>query len=113
MILEHCNCAFGNVDAVIVGWDEGDVHMVALDVRFDGLGTFIVHNLERGCIPAGIDFGKYVCERCNHGTIGFGRHGTDKDGIQVIDVYYKHILHVAEGLYGDGTGAIGVHRPCV
>ena len=41
----------------------------------------------------------------------FGRRGADKDGIQIINVCDKHILHVAEGLHGEGTGAIGVHRP--
>ncbi len=37
----------------------------------------------------------------------------DKDGIQVINVSYKHILHVAEGLHMEGTGAVGVHFPGV
>ncbi len=54
----------------------------------------------------GIEIGKYVIEHCNHGTIGFGRHGADKDGIQVIDVCKKHILHVAEGLDREGTGGV-------
>ncbi len=47
-----------------------------------------------------IEVGKYVRECYNHGTIGFGRHGTDKDGIQVVDVCHKHILHVAEDCTG-------------
>ncbi len=37
----------------------------------------------------------------------------DKDGIKVIDVCHKHILHVVEGLYGEGTGAISVYHPGV
>jgi hypothetical protein len=37
MLLEHCNPAFGGSDTVIVGWDEVDVHMVALDVHFNSL----------------------------------------------------------------------------
>ncbi len=53
MLFESCNHAFGGVDPVIVGWDKVDVHMVALDVCFNGLGAFIVHNVERGCISAG------------------------------------------------------------
>ncbi len=47
MLLERCNHAFGGIDSVIVGWDEVDVHIVASDVQFDGLGTFIVHDDER------------------------------------------------------------------
>ncbi len=57
----------------------------------------------------GIEIGKYVSEHCNHGTIGFGRHGMDKDGIQVVDLCNKQILHVAEGLYGEGSSALDVH----
>ncbi len=48
MLLERFNHAFGGVDSVIVGWDKVDVHMVASDVHFNGLGTLIVHNVKRG-----------------------------------------------------------------
>jgi hypothetical protein len=85
--------------------------MVVLDVCLDSLEAFIVHYVEHGCIHMGVEVGKNVGECCNHGTIIFGRHGVDKDGIQVINVCCKHILHDAEGLHGEGTGAIGVHRP--
>ncbi len=111
MLFESCNCTFSGVDPVIVGWDKVDVHMLALDVCFNGLGAFVVHNAELGHIPTGMEVGKNVREICNHGTIGFGRHGTDKDGIQVINVCHKHILHVAEGLHREGTGVVGVHCP--
>ncbi len=97
MIFESCNRTFGSVDPVIVGWNKVDVHMVASDGCFNNLGAFIVHNVECGRILAGIEVGKNFRERCNHGTIGFGRHGVDKDGAQGINVCHKHILHVAEG----------------
>ncbi len=113
MLFESCNRAFGGIDLVIVGWDKVDFHMVALDVCSDSLGAFIVHNVERGCIPAGVEVGKNVREWCNHCTFGFGRQGTDKDGIQVVNVCHNHILHVAGGSHGEGTGAIGVHCPDV
>jgi hypothetical protein len=48
LLIERCNHAFGGIDSVIVGWDKVDVHMVASDVHFDGFGTFVVHNVERG-----------------------------------------------------------------
>ncbi len=113
MLFESCDPVFGGVDLVIVGWDKVDVHMVVLDVCFNGLGEFVVHCIEPGCIPAGIEIGKNICQCCNHGTIVFGRHGTDKDGIQVINVCHKQIWHVAERLYGEDTGAISVHCPSV
>ncbi len=113
MLIESCNCAFGGIDPVIVGWDEVDVHIVVSGVCFYGLGVFIVHYVERGCIPVGIEVDKNVCECCNHGTIIFGRHGMDKDGIKVINAHHKHILHVAEGLHQECTSAISVHCPGV
>jgi hypothetical protein len=58
MLFESCNCAFGGVDSVIVGWDEVDFHMVVSDVCFYGLGTFIVHYIECACIPMGIEVSK-------------------------------------------------------
>ncbi len=48
MLLERCNYTFAGVDLVIVGWDKVDVNMVASDVHLNGLGTFIIHNVERG-----------------------------------------------------------------
>jgi hypothetical protein len=69
MLYGSCNCTVGSVDPVIVGWDKVDVHTVVLDVCFDGVGAFIVHYVERGYIPAGVDVGKNVCERCNNDTI--------------------------------------------
>jgi hypothetical protein len=87
--------------------------MVTSGVCFNSLGTFIIHNVEHGPIPMGVEVGKNVRECCNHGTIGFGGHGVDNDRIQVIDVCHKHILHVVEGLYREGTSAVGVHLPGV
>jgi hypothetical protein len=111
MLLESCNCTFGCVYPVIVGWDKVDVYMVALDMCFNGLGEFIVHYVEHGHIPVGVDVSKNFCERYNHGIIGFGRHGMDKDGIKVVNVHHKHILHVVKGLHREGNGAVGVHHP--
>ncbi len=90
-----------------------DVHIVAWDVCFDSLGAFVVHYVERGCIPADNEVGKNGCEHCNHGTIVFGWHGVDNDGVQIVNVCYKHVLHIAERLHGVGTGAVGEHHPGV
>ncbi len=87
---------FVGVDLVIMGWDKGGVHTVALDVCFDSLGAFIVHYVEHGCISAGIEVGENVHECCNHDNAIFGWHGADKDGIQVVNVDHKHILHVVK-----------------
>ncbi len=113
MLFESCHHAFGGVDPVIVGWDEVDVNMVVLDVCFDGLGALIVHYVERGCIPTGVEVRKNVCEHCNHGIVVYGRHGANKDGIQVVNVCHKYIFCAVEGSHEEGTVAIAVNCPGV
>ena len=73
-----------------------DVHVVTPDVGFDRLGTFVVRDIERGCIPTGVEGPKDVFESDNHCSIILGWHGADKDGIEVINIGHNHILHVAE-----------------
>jgi len=96
MLFGSCNCAFSRVDTVIVGGNEVDVHVVAPDVGFGCLGAFVVHDIERGRISTGVEGHEDVFEGGNHCSIILGWHGTDKDGIEVITIGRKHILHVAE-----------------
>jgi hypothetical protein len=102
MLVESCNCMFSGIDPVIVGWDKVHVHIVALVVCFNSLGSFVVHYVECGCIPVGAEVGKNVCECCHHGTIVSGWHGTEMDGIQVVKVHHKHILNVTGRLHREG-----------
>ena len=73
-----------------------DVHVVATDVGFDCLGAFVVHDIEHGCISTGVEVCEDVFESGNHCLIVHGWHGADKDGIEVINIGHKHVLHVAE-----------------
>jgi len=84
MLLEGSNRAFSCIDMVIVGGNEVDVHAVALDVGFNCLGAFVVHDIERGHISTGVEGRKDVFEVGNHCFIILGWHGTDKDDIEVI-----------------------------
>ncbi len=45
MFLESTDGTFGGVDAMIVRRDQLDFHLVGLDVLFDCLGAFIVHDI--------------------------------------------------------------------
>ncbi len=95
MLFEGRDCAFGRVYLVIVGGEEVDVHVVS-PVGFDCLGAFVVHDIEPGCISTGVEGCKDVFESGNHCFIILGWHGTDKDGIEVINVGHKYVLHVVE-----------------
>ena len=74
-----------------------DVHIVAPNVGFNCLGAFVVHDIEHGRISTGgVEGHEDVFEGGNHRSIILGWHGMDKDGIEVINICHKHILHVAE-----------------
>ncbi len=96
MLFEGCDRAFGRIYLVTVGGDKVDVHVVSPDVGFDCLGAFIVHDIERGRISTGVEGCEDVFESSNHCFIILGWHGADKDGIEVINLGHKHVLHVAE-----------------
>ncbi len=45
MFLESTDGVFGGVDMMIVRRDQLDFHLVGLDVLFNCLGAFIVHDI--------------------------------------------------------------------
>jgi hypothetical protein len=45
MFLESTDGVFGGVHAMIVRRDQLNIHLVGLDVVFDCLGAFIVHDV--------------------------------------------------------------------
>ncbi len=96
MLFEGCYRAFSPIYLVIVGGDEVDAHVVAPDVGFNCLGALIVHDIECGHISTGVEGCEDVFERGNNCSISPGWYDADKDGIEVINIGNKHVLHVAE-----------------
>ena len=78
------------------GWGEVDAHVVALDVGFNCLGALLVHDIECGIISTGVEGSEDIFESGYHRAICSGWYGADKDGIEVVNIGHKHILHVAE-----------------
>ncbi len=46
MFHESGDGPFRGIDLVVVGGDRLDVHPVGMDVLLQGLGTFVVHDIE-------------------------------------------------------------------
>ena len=46
MFFEGADGTFGGIDAMVVRWDQLYLHFVFLDMRFNGLGTFVIHDVE-------------------------------------------------------------------
>jgi hypothetical protein len=118
MFLESCNRAFSSVDLVIVGVGKVDVHVVGSDLGFNGIWLFVVHDVNRGCIPMAVEGREDLYEGSIHrpiivGIRVFGRHGADKDSIEIINIHHKHRMHVMEWTHREGACAISVHCPGV
>jgi hypothetical protein len=78
---------------MVVGGDKVNVHVIFLNVCRDSFGAFVVHHVECGVIVRGSESGEDVGKCVNHGAIVLGGHGANKDGIEVIDIRHKNILH--------------------
>ncbi len=46
MFFEGADGTFGGIDAMVVRWDQLYFHFVFLDMLLNGLGTFIIHDVE-------------------------------------------------------------------
>ncbi len=108
MFLESGNGPFRSIDLVVVGGDKLNVHPVGTDVFFYGLGTFVVHDVEGRLIVSHPEYGEDLGEGSNHGGVSAGRHWSDNDGVEVIDICHKDVLHVLEGPDGEGLGEVSV-----
>ncbi len=60
-------------------------------------------------IVAGSESGKDVGECVDPGAIVLEGHGANKDGVEVIDIRHKNLLHRSEGADGEGARKIGIH----
>ena len=101
--------AFGGVDPMVVGGDKVNVHVILANVHRDGLGAFVVHYVQCGVIVTGGESGEDVGEGVDHGAIILGGHGAHEDGVEVVNVCHKNVLHRSEGADGEGARKIGIH----
>ncbi len=109
MFLESTDGPFCGVDAMIVRRDQLDFHLVETDVLFDCLRAFIIHDVWcRLVVPSSKNI-EDVCEGGYEGCVGLGRHWVGDDGIEVIDIHNKDVLHILEGPDRESTSEVCVH----
>ncbi len=72
-----------------------------------------VSDVEGWLVSVGCKGGKNIGEGSNHGSVVHGGHSTNKDGIEVINVCNKDVLHGFERADGERTWEVGVHCACV
>ncbi len=59
-----------------------------------------------GLVSEGCKGGKNIGEGTNHGSIILGGLSVDKDGVEVINVCNKDVLHGLEGALGNASGRL-------
>jgi hypothetical protein len=91
------------------------VQLCRPNVPFDGLGAFVVHDVEDRLIILRAKGVKNVSEGRDESGIGACRHWTDNDGVEVVDICNEDILHIFERPDGEGAGKVRVHcsRVCI
>jgi hypothetical protein len=87
---------FHSIDAVVVWWDQLDVHLVGSDVLLNRLGALVVHHIQCWLVIASTKYCKHFGEGRDERGVGAGWHWSHNDCINVVDVHNKDILHVLE-----------------
>ncbi len=77
---------FSSIDAVVMWWDQLDVHLVDLNVLLNCLGALIVHHVKCWLVITSTENPKHFEEGGNEQGIGAGWHWLHDDGIEVVDM---------------------------
>ena len=97
------------------GTSKLDSQFFCANMSFDCLGAFIIHYIQVGLIMLCSESSKYVGECRDESGIGARRHRAYDDGVEVVNVSDKNILHVSERPDGKCTDEVSVHcsRVCI
>ena len=96
MFFEGVNGTFCIIAMMVVQWDQLYLHLLLFDVFLNGLGAFVIHDIEHRlvlvllCLQNVEDFCEGSDERC----ISVVWHWVDHNGIKVINVCNKYVLHI-------------------
>ncbi len=104
------NLAISSVEAVVMWWDQLDIHLVGLDVLLNCLGALVVHHIQFWLVIASTEYCKHFGEGSNEQGIGAGWHWPHNDCIEVIDIGNKDIFPVLKRPNGKSTSDVSVHR---
>ena len=109
MFFEGANGTFGGIDAMVVRWDQLNLHLVLFDVFLNSLGAFVIHEVEHRLVLPRLQNVEDFCEGGNEGCVNAFWHWADDDGVKVIHVCDKNVLHVLERSNRKRSSDICVH----
>ena len=96
MFFEGDDGTFGCIDAMVVWWDQLFLHLVLFDVFLSGLGTFVIHDVEHRRVLLCLQNVEDFREGGDEGCVGAVWHWAGDDGVKVITVCNKTVLHILE-----------------
>ena len=90
MFFEGANGTFGSIAAMVVRWDQLNLHLVLFDAFLSGLGAFIIHDVEHRLVLPCLQNVEDFREGGNEGCVGEVWHWADDDGVKAINVCTKN-----------------------
>ena len=100
---------FSSIDMMVLRWDQLNFHLVLFGVFLNGLGAFIIHDVEHRLVLPCLQNVEDFHEGGDEGCASTVWHWVDDDGIKVINVCNKNVLHILEGSNRKHPGDICVH----
>ena len=100
---------FSSIDMMVLRWDQLNFHLVLFGVFLNGLGAFIIHDVEHRLVLPCLQNVEDFHEGGDEGCASTVWHWVDDDGIKVINVCNKNVLHILERLNRKSSGDICVH----
>ncbi len=109
MFFERPDGPFGHIYSMVVWGDQLDFHRIVMNVLFNGLQTLVIHHVQRRLILSCTQDVEDVGECGDEGGICSRGHGTDDDGVEVINICNENVLHVFECSDRECAGEVRVH----
>ena len=108
MVFECSDGAFGGIAPVNVGRYELELYVVAVEVRFEALGCFVVHKVQLWLEAPGFEILMYGLEFGFEFAASARLERPDQDCIAVIIVEYHEILVSFRGHDWEFSGLVGI-----
>jgi len=92
VVFEGLDGSFSSIDVMVMGFYQLNIDVFTVDVGFDCLGTFIIHDIELGLMTTRFEMFNDVFECGYHCIICAIGHWPDNDCIEAVEVGHKNIL---------------------
>ena len=93
---------------MVVRWDQLYMHLVLFYVFLSGFGALVIHDVEHWVVLSCLQNMEDFHEGSDKGCVSAVWHWANHDGIKVINICNKYVLHIFEGSNRKHPGDIRV-----